>query len=80
MITSVTFDDTIPYLVDRRAARFEAPEWSITEEAPGRVRLRGDFVDVVVQSMPYTLAFGPDAVPEAAAMAEPDRRAKRGRP
>lgn len=56
MITSVTFDDTIPYAVDRRESRFDVDYgWTITEEQPGRVRLKRGDVDVVVQSMPYTL-------------------------
>lgn len=63
MIESVTFDDTIPYTISQRSARFDHLDgWVITEEAPGRVRLvrDADDVRVVVQSMPYTLFLAPD--------------------
>lgn len=56
MIKSVTFDDTIPYAVDRRESRFHVDDgWTINEEAPGRVRLAREAISVIVQSMPYTL-------------------------
>lgn len=65
MIASIVFDDTIPVTVNFREARFEARGgWTIVEEAPGRVRLTHDDTgSVLVQSMPYTLTFGPDPAP-----------------
>lgn len=90
MITSVTFDDTIPFTVDLRASRFDVLDgWVITEEEPGRVRLVREAVAVVVQSMPYTLQmvvpepskkpYGIDTPIAASVAAENVRQDRRGR-
>ncbi len=79
MITSVTFDDTIPYRIDRRASRFEASDWSIVEEQPGRIALTSANDRLVVQSMPYTLEFGPDPEPIRALLPTENVRQVHGR-
>lgn len=80
-VHSVQFASLIPLTANERQPSFHASDgWTITEESPGRVRLRRGKIDRIVQGHAYALSRTEEPVPEPVPSVPPPPPSSRPKP